>query len=83
MILHIRHNVMNIFLYHPPHVVPGSYSRMGGVLVVGGVGVWRHTPQGLKRGVGTPHPATPIRVLTPKQGVGQAVHPAMAAPEWD
>ena len=52
---------------------------MGGVLVVGRVGVAQvrgHAGEGLERGVGTPHPAPPVGLLRPKQGVGETVHPA-------
>jgi hypothetical protein len=62
--------------------LPGSHGWMGGVLVVGGVGVaqvGRHTGQGLQGGVGTPHPAPPVGLLRPEQGVRQAVHSAAAA----
>jgi hypothetical protein len=57
---------------------------MGGVLVIGGVGVaqvGRHPGQGLQGGVGTPHPAPPVGLLRPEQGVRQAVHSAAAAAE--
>ncbi len=55
---------------------------MGGVLIIGGVGVaqvGRHPGQGLQGGVGTPHPAPPVGLLRPEQGVRQAVHSAAAA----